>query len=490
VTVARPLALTAQVLNQLGSIVGERGLLTAPEDLRTYECDGLTNFRAVPRAVLLPASTAEVQAIVALCYRERIPFVARGAGTGLSGGALPVADGIVVSLTRMNRILEVDLPNARVVVEPGVINLDVTSRIAHRDYFYAPDPSSQSVCSIGGNVAENAGGAHCLKYGFTTTHVLGLEVVLPDGTLAHLGGTTLDTPGYDLTGVFVGSEGTLGIATRIILRIVKRPECVQTLLAAFPTTNEAGAAVSDIIAAGVLPAAIEMMDHLAIQAAEAAVHPGYPDCGALLLVELDGPEAEVTTLMEQVDGLCCRNGAGEIRLAQTEAERALFWRGRKAAFASMGRISPNYIVQDGVIPRTALPRLLSEIERLGAAAGLRVANVFHAGDGNLHPLVLYDRRVAGQEAAAEALSQRVLELCIEQGGSITGEHGVGEEKKHMMAQMFAEPDLETMQRVRCAFDPLQLSNPTKVFPRPRLCGEAPGEYAPHPLEVAGVAERF
>jgi glycolate oxidase len=376
------------------------------------------------------------------------------------------------------------------VVEPGVINLDVTARVASADFFYAPDPSSQSVCSIGGNVAENSGGAHCLKYGFTTTHVLGLEVVLPDGTLAHFGGKTLDAPGYDLAGVFVGSEGTLGIATKITLRIVKRPERIQTLLAAFHSTNEAGAAVSGIIAAGMLPAAIEMMDNLAIQAAEAAVHANYPNCGGLLLVELDGPAAEVESLMVQVDGICRQNGAWEIRAAQSDAERALFWKGRKAAFAAMGRISPNYIVQDGVIPRTALPQILREIDQLSVETGLRVANVFHAGDGNLHPLVLYDRRIGGQEKAAERLSERILELCIEKGGSITGEHGVGEEKKHMMPKMFAEPDLVTMQRVRCAFDPFQLSNPTKVFPRTRLCGEKPGEYTPHPLETAGVAERF
>lgn len=489
-TVADPPALDARLERELRSIVGERALLCEPEDVRTYECDGLTNFRAVPLAVLLPSSTEEVQAILRVCHRERLPFVARGAGTGLSGGALPVVNGIVISLARMNRILEIDLPNARVVVEPGVINLDVTRVVSDQGYFYAPDPSSQSVCTIGGNVAENAGGAHCLKYGFTTTHVLGLEVVLPDGTLAHFGGKTLDAPGYDLAGVFVGSEGTLGIATKITLRIMKRPECVQTLLAAFASTNEAGAAVSDIIAAGMLPAAIEMMDNLALQAAEAAVHPGYPSCGALLLVELDGPEAEVKALMEQVDALCRQNGSWEIRVAQTDAERALVWKGRKSAFAAVGRISTNYIVQDGVIPRTALPRVMSEIERLSAEAGLRVANVFHAGDGNLHPLVCYDARIPGQAEAAFALSERILELCIEQGGSITGEHGVGEEKKHMMAKMFAEPDLATMQRVRCAFDPLQLSNPTKVFPRPRLCGEVPGEFVPHPLEIAGVAQRF
>jgi len=480
----------AHILRELRAILGAHGLITSPEELRTYDSDALTTFRAMPRAVLLPSSTEEVQAIVRVCHREKIPFVARGSGTGLSGGALPVENGIVISLTRMNRILEVDLANAQVVVEPGVLNLDVTGRVEARGYFYAPDPSSQSVCSIGGNVAENSGGAHCLKYGFTTTHVLGLEVVLPDGSLVHLGGKTLDAPGYDLAGVFVGSEGTLGIATKIILRVVKRPECVQTLLAAFPSTNEAGAAVSGIIAAGMLPAAIEMMDNLAIQAAEAAVHANYPNCGGLLLVELDGPFAEVEALMSHVCEICRANGSGEIRLAQSEAERALVWKGRKSAFAAMGRISPNYIVQDGVIPRTALPQVLNEIEKLSKAAGLRVANVFHAGDGNLHPLVLYDKRIPGQEEAAEKLSNRILELCLAAGGSITGEHGVGEDKKKMMSKMFSEPDLDTMQRVRCAFDPLQLSNPTKVFPRPRLCGEKPGEYVPHPLETAGIADRF
>jgi len=480
----------ARILEELRAIVDKRGLVSSPEELHTYECDGLVNFRVLPRAVLLPTSVEQVQSIVRICHRERIPFVARGSGTGLSGGATPLENGIVISLVRMNRILEVDFPNARVAVEPGVLNLDVTARIQHNEFFYAPDPSSQTVCTIGGNVAENAGGAHCLKYGFTTTHVLGLEVVLPDASLVHLGGKTLDAPGYDLAGVFVGSEGTLGIATKIILRIVKRPECVRTLLAAFDSTNEAGAAVSGIIAAGMLPSAIEMMDHLAIQAAEAAVHANYPDCGGLLLVELDGPVAEVESLMTDVNGICRSNGAWEIRIAQSEAERALIWKGRKSAFAAMGRISSNYIVQDGVIPRTALPQVMGEIQRLSQEAGLRVANVFHAGDGNLHPLVLYDRRVPGQQEAAETLSARILELCIEAGGSITGEHGVGVDKKKMMSKMFAEPDLVTMQRVRCAFDPLQLSNPTKIFPTPRLCGETPGEYTPHPLESSGLAERF
>jgi glycolate oxidase len=479
-----------RILDEFRAIVGKDGLITEPEQLHTYECDGLTNFRVLPAAVVLPNSTEQVEGVVRLCHREKIPFVARGSGTGLSGGALPIKNGIVISLARLNRILEVDIPNARIVVEPGVINASVTQQVSPHGYFYAPDPSSQQVCSIGGNVAENSGGAHCLKYGFTTTHVLGLEVVLPDGSLVHLGGRTLDRPGYDLPGVFVGSEGTLGIATKVILRIVKRPEVIQTLLAAFNSTNEAGAAVSEIIAAGMLPAAIEMMDNLAIQAAEAAVHAGYPDCGGLLLVELDGPATEVEGLMAQVREISTSCGAWEIRVAQSEEERAVIWKGRKAAFAAMGRISPNYIVQDGVIPRTALPKVMSEIERLSAEAGLRVANVFHAGDGNLHPLVLYDGRVPGQEHLAEQLAFSILRLCIEAGGSITGEHGVGEEKKNFMSEMFAEPDLDTMQRVRCAFDPARLSNPEKVFPRPRLCAEKQGRYEPHPLEVAGVAQYF
>jgi len=477
-------------VQELRAIVGEQGIILNPDELRTYECDGLTNFRVVPAAVVIPSRREDVQRVVQACSRHKVAFVARGSGTGLSGGALPVEGGIVISLTRLNRILEVDIPNARVVVEPGVINAFVTQEVAPYGYFYAPDPSSQSVCSIGGNIAENSGGAHCLKYGFTSTHVLGMEVVLPDGTVAHLGGATLDMPGYDLLGVFVGSEGTLGIATSITLRIVKRPEVVQTLLAAFNSTNEAGAAVSDIIAAGMLPAAIEMMDNLAIQAAEASVHAGYPNCGGLLLVELDGPAPEVDALMRNVREICTANGSWEIRLAQSEEERMAIWKGRKAAFAAMGRISPNYIVQDGVIPRTKLPEVMSEIRRMSDEVGLRVANVFHAGDGNLHPLVLYDRSIPGQEERAEKLSGDILRLCVRVGGSITGEHGVGEEKKHFMSEMFAEPDLDTMQLVRCAFDPQSLSNPGKLFPRLRLCAEKTGPYQPHPLEVAGVAQFF
>ncbi len=493
--IARSDKLMFEVLSQsqiaeLRAAVGPTGLITAESQLQTYECDGLTNFRALPGAVVLPQTTEEVQAIVRVCARHKIPFVSRGAGTGLSGGALPAVGGVVISLARMNRILHVDITNRYVVVEPGVINAHVTQRVLPEGYFYAPDPSSQSVCTIGGNVAENSGGAHCLKYGFTVTHTLGLEVVLPNGELAHFGSATLDTPGYDLTGVFVGSEGTLGVATKVTLRIVRRPELVQTLLAAFATPSAAGQTVSDIIAAGMLPSALEIMDTLAIEAAEAAVHAHYPMCGGLLLVELDGPCDEVAALMREVQTIADKNGASEIRVAQSDEERTLIWKGRKAAFAAMGRISPNYIVQDGVIPRTALPRMLAEIERMSKAVSLRVANVFHAGDGNLHPLVLYDRSIPGQEEVALDLSYRILNLCVDNGGSITGEHGVGREKQQALGYMFQEPDLDTMQLVRCAFDPENLSNPDKVFPRPRLCADRPGPYTPHPLEASGVAEIF
>src|SRR6185437_2295076 len=433
----------------------QSGVIATESQLKTYECDGLTNFRVMPGAVVLPRSAEQVQAVVQICAKHKIPFVARGSGTGLSGGALPAESGVVISFARMNRILEVDIPNQRVVVEPGVINQHVTDAVAEHGYFYAPDPSSQSVCTIGGNVAENAGGAHCLKYGFTTTHVLGMDVVLPTGEMVTLGSAAPDAPGYDLTGVFVGSEGTLGVATKLVLRIVKRPETVQVLLAAFDSIGAAGQTVSDVIAAGMLPAAVE-----------------------------------VASQMAEARALCEKNGAWEIRQAQTAEERALIWKGRKAAFAAMGRISPNYIVQDGVIPRTALPEVLEKIGRMAAEVKLRVANVFHAGDGNLHPMVLYDQAIPGQEEIALDLSYRILYLCVDHGGSITGEHGVGREKQQAMGYMFSEPDLETMQRVRRAFDPENIANPDKVFPRTKLCGEKTGPYTPHPLEQAGVAEYF
>jgi glycolate oxidase len=485
-----PVTLPATVLAELEAAVGRDGLIVEPGQLQTYECDGLTAIRTVPSAVVLPLSTAQVQAVVRVCARHEIPFVARGAGTGLSGGAMPARGGIVISFARMTQILNADLPNQRMTVQPGVINNHLTARVAPFGYFYAPDPSSQSVCTIGGNVAENAGGAHCLKYGFTTTHVLGLEIVLPTGELMRIGAPSCDAPGYDLTGVFVGSEGTLGVATEVTLRIVKKPEAVQVLLAAFDSITGAAQTVSDIIANAILPAAMEIMDRLSIQSAEAAVHPNYPVCDALLLIELDGRSAEVGLQMEQVRQMCRNNGAWEDRLAQTERERMLVWKGRKAAFAAAGRLAPNYIVQDGVIPRTKLPDVLKRIGEMSEAVGLRVTNVFHAGDGNLHPIVLYDASIPGQEQIAVDLSLRILRVCVDLGGSITGEHGVGREKQEFMRYMYAEPDLDTMQRVRHAFDPHNISNPDKLFPRPRLCGEKTGPYTPHPLETAGVAEYF
>jgi glycolate oxidase len=401
-----------------------------------------------------------------------------------------VADGVLIALTRLRRILDVDLPNQRVVVEPGVTNLAVTHAVAP-GHFYPPDPSSQVVCSIGGNVAENSGGAHCFKYGFTANYVTGLEVVLPDGAVVELGGKELDRPGYDLVGAFVGSEGTLGVATRIVLRVVPAPESVRTLVAFFAETGEAGEVVSAIVAAGIVPGAIEMMDRLAIEAAEGATGAGYPrDAGAALLVELDGSAAECAERLEAVVALCERGGASGVRVARDEAERELIWRARKGAFAAMGRISPNYFVQDGVIPRTRLAEVLRRIDELSEEYGLRVANVFHAGDGNLHPLVCFDARVAGEPARAEELAGAIVRVCVDAGGSITGEHGVGVDKKQHMPSMFSEPDLDAFQRLRCAFDPGGLANPGKVMPTPRLCGEVPGPYREHPLEAAGIAERF
>jgi len=484
------MALEDAVAGELRALLGDEYVLTEPEQLRVYDCDGLTGWRAQPAIVVLPCSTEEVQAVVRFCHRRKLPFVARGAGTGLSGGALPVADGVVISLARLNRILEIDLASQRVVVEPGVANLDVSRAVEADGWFYAPDPSSQQVCTIGGNVAENSGGAHCLKNGFTVHHVTGLTVVLPDGEMVELGGKALDPEGYDLLGAFVGSEGTLGIATRITLRIVRRPETVTTLLAAFRSTDEAGSAVSGVIGAGIVPAAIEMMDKLTIDAAEAAYHPGYPDgAQAVLLVELDGIAVQVEEDEAAVEGICRDCGAFEIRIAQDDAERALLWKGRKGAFAAMGRVSPDYYVQDGVVPRTRLPDVLRRIAELSDEYGLRVGNVFHAGDGNLHPLVLYDA-AKGEAERAKQLAEAILTACLDAGGSLTGEHGVGVDKACAMPKMFSERDLETFARLRRAFDPDGLANPGKVLPTPRLCGEVPGPYTTHPLERIGAAERF
>ena len=482
------MALEPAFRRAVGETLAADAVISEPEQLRTYECDALTGHRAVPELVVLPSTAAQVQAIVTACHLHRVPFVARGAGTGLSGGALPVADGIVISLARLDRVLEVDLERARVTVEPGVTNLDITRAVAAEGFYYAPDPSSQQVCTIGGNVAENSGGAHCLKHGFTVNHVLAADVVLSSGELVTL---SRDDEGPDLLGAFVGSEGTLGIAVRVTVRVLRAPETVRTLLAAFRSTDAAGEAVSHVIAAGILPAAIEMMDALTIEAAEAAVACGYPaGAAAVLIVELDGVVPQVGEDSAAVERICRDCGAFEVHAAESADERARLWKGRKSAFAAMGRISPSYYVQDGVVPRTRLPEVLRQIAGLGAQYGLRVANVFHAGDGNLHPLVLYDDAIEGQADLAEQLATDILDVCIDAGGSLTGEHGVGVDKACSMPKLFGARDLETMLRLRDAFDPEGLANPGKAFPTPRLCGEVPGPYRAHPLERAGVAERL
>ncbi len=479
-----------QFLRRLAVAVGPEALLQDPTDLLTYEADALVHLRATPGAVVLPSTAEQVQAVVRLCHEAGVPFVARGHGTGLSGGALPVPDGVLIGLSRLNRILDVDTANLRVTVEPGVTNAEITRRVASDGCYYAPDPSSQIVCSIGGNIAENSGGAHCLKYGFTVHHVLGVEAILANGDRVHIGRSTLDPPGLDLLGVLVGSEGTLAIVTKATLRLLRRPERVVTLLAGFGSIDEAGGAVSRIIGNGIVPAAVEMMDRLTLEAAEAAVHPKFPDCNAVLIVELDGPRVEVDDLLPVVESVCRASGAVTVEVARDSEQRDRIWKGRKAAFAAMGRVSPNYYVQDGVVPRTRLSEVLGRIRDLEARSGLRIGNVFHAGDGNLHPLICYDESMQGQAERAEAVASEILQYCLDAGGSITGEHGVGADKKAFMSKMFSEADLEAMQLVRCAFDPDGLCNPGKVMPAPRLCGEVPGPYRRHPIEQAGLAERF
>ena len=471
---------------------GEDAILTDRQQLRTYECDGLAAYRVVPGLVVFARDTEQAAAAIKACHEHGVPFVARGSGTGLSGGALPHAEGVLLVTAQMREVLAVRPEDERAVVQPGVINLAVTGVASPHGYYFAPDPSSQQVCSIGGNVAENSGGAHCLKYGFTTNHVLAVEMVTPQGDVERLGTVAPDAPGYDLLGTVVGSEGTLGVVTEATVRLVRKPEAVRTLLAGFESTDAAGAATSAIIGAGVLPAAIEIMDGLALEAAEAAVHVQYPEgAGAVLIVEVDGPVAEVEAEFEQAVRLCRESGAVAIQVAADDTERALIWKGRKSAFAAVGRISPDYIVQDGVIPRTVLPEVLRRIGELSEEKGIRVANVFHAGDGNLHPLVLFDGAIDGQRERAEEVSGAIIDLCIEHGGSITGEHGVGSDKARYMPKMFGANDLDTMQLVRCAFDPGGISNPGKVFPTPRLCGEVPGpKRGAHPLVEAGLAEQF
>jgi glycolate oxidase len=482
----------AALIARLRNVLGDACLVTDPLELATYECDGLTHYRAQPALAVLARNESDAVTVVRQCAAAGVPFVARGAGTGLSGGSVPREDGVLLVLAKLRSIREIDAANERAVVEPGVANLEVTRAAAVHGCYYAPDPSSQQVCSIGGNVAENSGGAHCLKHGFTTNHVTGLRLVTPDGEVVELGGKASDPPGYDLIGAIVGSEGTLGVVTQATLRLSPVPEAVQTVLAAFAELDAAGAAVSAIIAAGLLPSAIEIMDALAIEAAEAAVGCNYPaGAGAVLIVELDGPAVEVDDELAEVRALCEAAGAFEIRLAADTAERARIWVGRKSAFAAVGRISPDYIVQDGVVPRTELGAVLREISELAARSGVRVANVFHAGDGNLHPLVLFDASVPGQLERAEAVSVEILGLCLARGGSLTGEHGIGLDKLSSMPKMFSEDDLETMWMLRQAFDPAGLCNPGKAVPAPRLCGEAPGRrQGVHPLVEAGLAEQF
>ena len=479
-----------RIAQEFTDLLSPSGVITDEVGLRSYECDGLTGFRQVPALVVLPRDAEEVAGAVRICARHGVPFVARGAGTGLSGGALPVADGVVISVQKLRRILEIDVENRRAVLEPGVFNLDITRAATPHGLYYAPDPSSQQVCTIGGNVAENSGGAHCLKYGFTTNHVLEIEVVLADGSVVTLGGPTGEQAGPDLRGVFLGSEGTLGICTRVTVRLLESPEAVRTVLADFPSVEAAGATVGGIVDASIIPAAVEMMDSLAMEAAEAAVGAGYTvDAPAALIIELDGPAEECDGQFEKIREVCEANGATRIHVADTPEERARVWKGRKAAFAAVGRISPDYIVQDGVVPRTRLSEVLTRIAEMGSEVGLRVANVFHAGDGNLHPLVLYSAS-AGEHERAEELSSQIAELCVELGGSLSGEHGIGADKACSMTRQFTDDDLAVMQRVRAGFDPRGLCNPGKIFPTPRLCGERPGPFHPHPLEEAGVIERL
>jgi glycolate oxidase len=462
-----------RIAKELARIAGADGVVTDPGELQVYEADGLTVFKATPEIVVLPRSPEQVAGVVKVCHRERVPFVARGAGTGLSGGALPVEGGILIGLNRMNRILDIDYENQRAVVEPGMVNVWLTNALAPRGYYYSPDPASQTACSIGGNVGENSGGPRTPKYGVTTNHVLGLEVVLPTGETVRLGGKTLDPPGYDLTGVFVGSEGTFGIVTKVIVRIMRKPEAVKTLMGVFESIEDASNTVSGIVARGIIPVAIEMMDNNSIQAVEKGVAAGYPtDAVAVLLVEVDGPKDEVEALVDPIVEVCKENRVREVRIARDENERLLLWKGRKAAFAAMGQISPEYYVQDSVIPRTKLPAIMSFIGELSRRFGLQVANVFHAGDGNLHPLILYDSRNEGELQKAEEMGAEIMKACIEMGGSLTGEHGIGLEKREFMPLMYSRDDLEAMRKVKNVFNPDGLLNPGKIFPTAKPGGGA------------------
>ncbi len=447
-------------------------MLSRPEELIAYECDGVSAYRQVPMVVVLPRTTEEVSAALKILHQLQLPVVPWGAGTGLSGGALPLSDGVTIALSKMSRILEIDLDNRCAVLQPGVTNLRITQAVQAEGFYYAPDPSSQIACSIGGNVAENSGGVHCLKYGVTTNNLLGLEVVLADGEVMRVGGKSLDAPAYDLMGLLTGSEGLLGIITEVTVRLLRRPETARAVLAVFDTVEASGQAVADVIAAGMVPAGMEIMDKLAIEATEDYAKAGYPvGAEAILLIEHDGPEVEVDYLLARTETVLRKAGATEIRVSTSAEERLRFWAGRKAAFPAMGRISPDYYCMDGTIPRAALAHVLGKIRDLSNRYGLRVANVFHAGDGNLHPLLLYDGNVPGELEKAEQMGAEILKLCVDVGGVLTGEHGVGVEKRDLMPYQFSENDLDAMQRVKCSFDPESLLNPGKMFPVLRRCAE-------------------
>lgn len=460
--------LEPEILSEMDAIVGPEHILTAPEDIFLYQYDASMDF-AMPDAVVLPGSGREVAELVKLANRHSIPFTARGAGTNLSGGSVASRGGLVISLGRLNRILEIDIPNQRMVVEPGVFNLDVQKALAPYGYLYAPDPASQKVSTLGGNVGENAGGPHCLKYGVTTNHVLGLEVVLPTGDVVELGGKALDTPGYDLVGLFVGSEGTLGIVTKLILRIMHQPEAIKTMLVVFESLEAAGQAVSDIIAAGIIPATLEMMDNVIIRAIEKTFNAGYPlDAEAVLIIEVDGLKDDQDRLAEEIMQTCRRAGATTVSVARSPEERDQLWAGRRGAFGAVGSIKPNYLVCDGTVPRTMLPAVLKRVAQIGQKHDVLIGNVFHAGDGNLHPLILFDARDANETERVRAAALEILEACVDAGGTITGEHGVGLEKLAGMPLIFSAADLEAMRRVKHALDPAGLANPDKVLPA--LCG--------------------
>ncbi|WP_372019175.1 FAD-linked oxidase C-terminal domain-containing protein [Tistrella mobilis] len=469
---AAALAQRDDLIAEFRALLGRDAVIADQTGLEVYENDGLTAYAQKPMVAVLPATTDEVAGVLKICARRGIRVVPRGAGTSLSGGALPLADGVLLGLGRFNRILDVDVANRCAVVQPGVPNLAITTAVAAHGLYYAPDPSSQIACSIGGNVAENAGGVHCLKYGVTTNNILGLEIVLIDGTVVRLGGRHMDAGGYDLMGVLTGSEGLLGVVTEVTVRLLPRPETVRALLMGFPQVADAGACVAEIIGAGIVPAGLEMMDRDAIHAAEAFCDAGYPlDVEALLIAELDGPGPEVEALIARVAAIARAAGATSLRESRDEAERQRFWAGRKAAFPAVGRISPDYYCMDGTIPRGRLPEMLGIISGLTREYGLRCANVFHAGDGNLHPLILYDANAPGELERAEAFGAEILKACVRLGGVLTGEHGVGIEKRDLMGEMFTETDLAHQQRLKCAFDPDGLLNPGKVFPTLHRCAE-------------------